>query len=272
MSITGTSGGTPPMMGRTHALTGWCAGLAIAPLVGAGEVEQAVLFATTTAGFALLPDLDHPHARASKLLGPLSRLLCWLLRHASAGLYAVTKGPRDEKKTGRHRHLSHTVLFAVGLGLLASAGTEAGGPYAVAAVVVLGLLLAEDALGDWLLFVSAGGVVWWLYQAGPNPTVELTQLTGWIGLAVAAGCVTHCLGDAITESGCPFLFPIPIAGETWYELRLPKVFRIRTGKRVERLLVFPLFAVLAVVLVPGAWDLGATIVERMFVPPAEAVQ
>lgn len=258
------------MMGRTHALTGWCAGLAIAPLVGAGTVEQAVLFAVTTAGFALLPDLDHPHARASKLLGPFSRVLSWLLRRTSAALYALTKGPRDEKRTGTHRHLSHTVLFAVGLGALATAGTAAGGPYAVAAVAVLGLLLAEDALGDWLLLVSAGGVIWWLYQAGPNPTAQLEDLSGWLGVAVAAGCVTHCLGDAITESGCPFLFPIPIAGETWYELRPPKALRIRTGKKVERLLIFPVFAVLAVLLVPGAWQLGVDITERIFVPPAAA--
>jgi hypothetical protein len=256
------------MMGRTHALTGWCAGLAVAPLVGAGSIEQAVLFATTTAGFALLPDLDHPHARASKLLGPFSRVLSWLLRRTSGALYQLTKGPRDERRTGTHRHLSHTVLFAVGLGMLASAGTAAGGPYAVAGVAVLGLLLAEDALGDWMLIVSAGGITWWLYQAGPNPTAELNELAGLLGIAVAAGCFTHCLGDAITESGCPFLFPIPIAGETWYELRPPRALRIRTGKKVERLLIFPLFLVLAVVLIPGAWQTGADLLDRIFVPPA----
>jgi hypothetical protein len=259
------------MMGRTHALTGWCAGLAVAPFVGAGAIEQAVLFATTTAGFALLPDLDHPHARASKLLGPLSRLLSWLLRHASGALYQLTKGPRDEKRTGTHRHLSHTVLFAVGLGMLATAGTQAGGPYAVAAVAVFGLLLAEDALGDWMLIVSAGGIVWWLYLAGPNPTAELDQLAGLLGIAVAVGCFTHCLGDAITESGCPFLFPLLIAGETWYEIRLPRPMRIRTGKKVEQLLIFPVFLVLAVVLLPGAWQAGSDFVDRLFVPPVEAV-
>lgn len=259
------------MMGRTHALTGWCAGLVVAPLVGAGSVEQAVLFAVTTAGFALLPDLDHPHARASKLLGPFSRVLSWLLRNTSAAVYQVTKGPRDEKKRGTHRHLSHTVLFAVGLGMLASITTTAGGPYAVAGVAVSGLLLAEDALGDWMLIVSGLGIVWWLHQAGPNPTAELAQLSGWLGIAVAVGCITHCLGDAITESGCPFLFPIPIAGETWYELRPPKALRLRTGKRVERLLVFPLFAILSVLLIPGAWQLGVDLTERVFVPPAEAL-
>ncbi len=189
------------MMGRTHALTGWCAGLGVAQFVGATSIEQAVLFAVTTSGFALLPDLDHPHARASKLLGPISRVVSWLLRHASAAIYAVTKGPRDERKKGTHRHLSHTVLFAVGLGFAASVGTEAGGPYAVAGVAVLGLLLAQDALGDWMIIVSAAAVVWWLNQAGPDPLADLGELSGLMGIAVAVGCITHCLGDAITESG-----------------------------------------------------------------------
>src|SRR5438094_717505 len=113
------------MMGRTHALTGWCAGLALAPAVGAGSVHQAVAFAATA---------------------------------------------------------------------------------------------------------------------------------GWLGIAVAAGCLTHCLGDALTEAGCPFLFPVPIAGETWYEIRPPRFLRFKTGKKVENRLIFPVFVLLGVLLVPGVWN------------------
>ncbi|WP_158886796.1 metal-dependent hydrolase [Amycolatopsis anabasis] len=251
-------------MGRTHALTGWCAGLALAPVVGAGTVHQAVAFAATTAGFALLPDLDHPGARASKLLGPITGALSWLLRRASAGLYAITKGPRDENRTGTHRHLSHTVLFAAGLGALATAATAAGGWWAVAAIVLFGVLLAEDALGDWLLPVAGGAIIWWTYTAGAAGAGQLDQLGGWLGIAVAAGCLVHCLGDALTESGCPFLFPLPIAGETWYELRPPRWLRFRTGKKVENLLVFPVFVVLAALLVPGIWPLVTDAVGRFF--------
>lgn len=240
------------MMGRTHALTGWCAGLAVAPLVGAGSVHQAVAFAATTAGFALLPDLDHPGAGASRLLGPVTGALSWLLRRISSALYALTKGPRDERHQGMHRHLSHTLLFAVGLGALTMWGTREGGWYAVAGVVLFGVLLATDALGDWLLLVAGGAATWWALTA--SAAGELHELTGWLGVAVAAGCFTHCLGDALTEAGCPFLFPVPIAGETWYELRPPGFLRIRTGKRVENLVIFPVFVVLAVLLVPGAWQ------------------
>jgi len=252
------------MMGRTHALTGWCAGLAVAPAVGAGSVHQAVVFAATTAGFALLPDLDHPGASASRLLGWLTGLISWLLRRVSAAMYALTKGPRDEKIAGKHRHLSHTVLFAAGLGFATSAGTEAGGPWAVVGVVVFGLLLAQGVLGDWLLLVTGAAVAWWFFTAPPDHAAELTQMTGWLGIAVAAGCVTHCLGDALTESGCPFLFPIPIAGETWYEIRPPRPLRFRTGKKVETRLIFPVFVLAGVLLVPGVWTYTTGTVQRLF--------
>ncbi|WP_040405749.1 metal-dependent hydrolase [Amycolatopsis nigrescens] len=253
-------------MGRTHALTGWCAGLALAPAVGAGSVHQAVAFAATTAGFALLPDLDHPGARASKLLGPVTGGISWLLRKASAGLYALTKGPRDERGKGTHRHLSHTVLFAAGLGALTTFATNAGGWWAVAAVVLIGVLLAEDALGDWLLPVAGGAVIWWTFTVGAA-NVELEQLTGYLGIAVGAGCLVHCLGDALTESGCPFLFPLPIAGETWYELRPPRWLRFRTGKRVENLLIFPAFTIAAILLLPGVWPLVTDLAEQLFTRP-----
>lgn len=256
------------MMGRTHAMTGWCAGLALAPAVGAGSLHQAAVFAATTAGFALLPDLDHPGASASRLLGWLTGALSWLLRRVSSAVYALTKGPRDEKVTGKHRHLSHTVLFAAGLGLATSAGTAAGGPWAVFGVVVFGLLLAEGALGDWLLPISVGAILWWYFTAPPDHAAQLQQISGWLGIAVAAGCFVHCLGDSLTESGCPFLFPLPIAGETWYEIRPPKVFRLRTGKKVETRLVFPIFVVVGVLLVPGVWGWTTSTAERLFSPPA----
>lgn len=243
------------MMGRTHALTGWCAGLAAAPLVGADGTHQAIAFATVTAGFALLPDLDHPGARASKLLGPVTGAISWLLRRASAGVYAVTKGPRDEDCTGTHRHLSHTVAFAVLLGVLTALGTQAGGPWAVAGVAVFALLLAEDALGDWLLPVAGGAAVWWA-GSSPGGVAELAPLAGWLGIAVALGCIVHCLGDALTLSGCPFLWPLPIRGETWFEIRPPRPLRFRTNGPAETWLIFPAFAVLAVVLLPGATDLA----------------
>ncbi|WP_033291269.1 metal-dependent hydrolase [Amycolatopsis jejuensis] len=255
-------------MGRTHALTGWCAGLAVAPAAGVGTVHQAVIFAATTAGFALLPDLDHPGASASRLFGWLTGALSWVLRRISAAVYALTKGPRDEKVTGTHRHLSHTLLFAVGLGAATSAGCAAGGPWAVLGVLLLGLLLAVGALGDWLLLAYGGAAIWWYFTAPDDRVAQLADISGWLGVAVAVGCFVHCLGDSLTESGCPFLFPLPIAGETWYEIRPPKPLRLHTGKKVETRLVFPVFVLVGILLVPGVWNWAVTTGERLFTPPA----
>jgi membrane-bound metal-dependent hydrolase YbcI (DUF457 family) len=231
-------------MGRTHALTGLCAGLALAPVMAA-TFAQSVLVAVVTAGYALLPDLDHPGARASRLLGPVTGLLSRAARAGSRWLYARTKGPRDERHRGEHRHATHTVAFAVLAGIVAAAGTWGAGAWVAAGITLLGTLLAVDALGDWLLpVVGIAGIAWW-GAAGGDVLGELAGIGPALGIAVAVGCVTHCLGDAVTLSGCPFLWPLLIAGETWYELRPPRWLRFRTGGAVETRAVFPGFVVLA---------------------------
>jgi membrane-bound metal-dependent hydrolase YbcI (DUF457 family) len=249
-----------PMMGKTHAASGVCAGLALAPWVGATTLPAAVVVATVTAGAALLPDLDHPGARASRLLGPVTGLLSRGLRAASRWLYARTKGPRDERHRGEHRHLTHTLLFAVLLGTLVAAGSAAWGVPFIAGTLVVGTLLAVDALGDWLLPVAAGAALVWLVPSGGDNLGDLAGTSGWLGIAVGVGCFVHCLGDACTLSGCPFLAPLPIAGERWYEIRPPRLLRICTGSKVEKRAVFSFFVVVALLLLPGSWGLAVQIV------------
>ena len=251
------------MMGRSHALSGWCAGLAAAPLIGLTSVAEVIPFAAATAGYALLPDLDHPGASASRLLGPLTRLVSGVVRAFSGVLYNLTKGPRDEDSTGKHRHATHTLAAAIGLGVLA-AGLGDRGKWAVLAVAVTGLVLAADALGDWIVLAVLGAAGWSVAgsvlpaTAVPGTTAAdavqagLTEIGGWIGMAVGLGMFVHCLGDSLTRSGCPWLWPLPIRGETWYELRLPKLLRFRTGNWVERLLIVPVLVAAGVLLLPGA--------------------
>lgn len=248
------------MMGRTHAATGACAGLAVAPLLGLHTLPEVAPFAAASAGYALLPDLDHPHATASRFLGPLTGLLSSVLRACSAGLYQLTKGPRDENCRGTHRHMTHTVAFAAGLGYATAGAVSLGGPWVVLAVVALGLLLAADVLGDWVLLAALGAVAITAGTGGLDDA--LTAVGGWVGIAVALGCVTHCLGDAVTLSGCPFLWPVPIAGETWYELRPPRWLRFRTGGNVENLLIMPATIIGGLLLLPGAWDLVLHLIDR----------
>jgi membrane-bound metal-dependent hydrolase YbcI (DUF457 family) len=244
------------MMGRAHALSGWCAGMAIAPLVGLDNLAQAAPFAATVAGCALLPDLDHPSSRASRIAGPVTGMLSKGLRWSSKKLYAATKGKKDERIEGGHRHMTHTIAFAVLLGGLTTGLARGFGIWAVLAVLLMGLILAIDALGAWMLAVPvlviiaifASGDPWHAFQSSLQPGSAV------LGISVALGCFVHCLGDSITVSGCPWLWPVPIRGETWYEIRPPKFMRFRAGGKMENYVLFPLFAVLGVLLIPGVWD------------------
>ncbi len=249
------------MMGKSHAATGVLAGLLVGPLVGLTEVETVAPFAATTAGYALLPDLDHPTSTVTRRFGPATRGLSAVVRAASAGLYRVTKGPRDEDCAGTHRHLTHTFAFAVALGGVCAATTAWGGAWAVGAWLVVGLILALDRLGPLVLAaygLAAAAALPALSSGTLDVAGALAPAAGWMGLAVALGCVTHCLGDALTESGCPLLFPVPIAGETWYEVRPPRWLRFRTGRFVETRLVFPTVLLACALAVPGALDLLTT--------------
>lgn len=235
------------MLGTTHAASGWCAGLALAPALGAHTLPQAVVLATITAGSALLPDLDHPGSRASRLLYVLTGAVSAVLQGLSRLLYRLTRGHADEYCDGEHRHFTHTLVFAGLLGASVNWWVSSARTWAVVAVLVLAVMLTVDAFGDWFLPIAAGAVL----VAAVN-TEEMAAMSSWLGIAVGVGCLVHCLGDALTESGCPILWPLPIAGETWYELRPPALLRFTTGGAVELGLILPVFMVLGVLLLPGA--------------------
>jgi hypothetical protein len=141
----------------------------------------------------------------------------------------------------------------------------------VLAIALLGLILAADVLGDWVLLVviAAGG---WTIIGGWLPgTSAVEALRGgldgigsWIGVAVALGMFVHCLGDSLTRSGCPWLWPLPIRGETWYEIRLPKLLRFRTNGPVENLLIAPALVVGSVLLLPGALAIAAELAATIW--------
>jgi membrane-bound metal-dependent hydrolase YbcI (DUF457 family) len=61
----------------------------------------------------------------------------------------------------------------------------------------------------------------------------------WLGLAVGGGAAVHCLGDAITRAGVPFVWPVPIRGRCWWEIQLPPLLAIRAGGRFEYAVLLP---------------------------------
>lgn len=232
------------MMGVTHATSGVAVGLATAPLVGLVGWE-AMPFAATVAGAALLPDLDHPSATATRFLGPITGAASWALRGLSRAVYRATATPGRDEADGEHRALTHTVLGAV----IAGAGWGAvawwGGPWAAAAVVAAAALLASAAVGRWVLLalLPAVGVA---LLSGVD--VPLAGAGLWVGIAVAIGCVTHSCGDALTRSGAPLLWPIRIRGTRWHRIAPPVGKRLLTNSPVERFVVLPAFVLASFVI------------------------
>lgn len=202
------------MMGRTHGISGIVTGLGLGAAMGATPLECGLLAAVSFVG-AYLPDLDHRQSTVTRSVPVLGRIASFVARRASRMAYAATKGPRDEPWTGEHRHLTHTAVAAAAIGGL----------------IGLATYFTADRFG----------------------VADPLHLSWLVGLGMAVGCLTHCLGDSLTLMGCPWLWPLPIAGETWAELRPPRCLRFRTGGRVERLIVLPTLVVAAFLLIPGVW-------------------
>ena len=130
------------MMGKSHALSGsvgWLAGCAA--LNAAGHPPRplpVVAGAIVSAGFALLPDIDHPGSTVARTLGPLTRTVSRIVSGLSAGFGRATCDHCDRRPgQGGHRLVTHTIPFAVAVtALWALAGHVWG---AIASVVVVGL-------------------------------------------------------------------------------------------------------------------------------------
>lgn len=176
---------------------------------------------------------------------------------------------------GGHRAGTHSLLGVAVAGILTWVAVRAGGVLAVGCVTVL-LLVGAAALGSRLparalravgvavvaAAVAAAGVAVGALDV-PVAAVVVTDVSqalegvrvglggvqldpAPIAIAVALGWFAHCLGDAITHSGVPWLWPVDRDA-----VRLP--LTIRTGGLVERVVIHPA-CVLAVLLV--GWHNG----------------
>jgi membrane-bound metal-dependent hydrolase YbcI (DUF457 family) len=244
-------------MAPGHALSGaavWLGGWAVAQHYQIADPRPDVLIfgAVVAAGGALLPDLDHPNSRVSTSAGPISWLLGKLLAAIGWLIYQVTRTDHDRDRGGGHRTISHTLVFAVGAGWFATwCGARWGEWAALVLVAGLGALGLEAAL-DALPITRK-------LEAPILPALAVATITWvdasawWLGLALAVGCFVHCLGDCVTESSCPWLWPVPLPvrrrGEVewqlWRCIGPPKILRFKVNGPVEHWVVVPLLAVAA---------------------------
>ncbi|MFC7220642.1 metal-dependent hydrolase [Streptomyces polyrhachis] len=250
------------MMGPAHSLSGAAAWLGLgAALTAAGyEMPWPVLAvgALICAGAALAPDLDHKSATISRAFGPLSRGLCEIIDKLSYAAYKSTRKPGDPRRSGGHRTLTHTWLWAVLVGAGFSALAVLGGRWAVVAILFVHMVLAIEGLlwkaarmsSDvlvWLLGATSAWILAGVLDKPGNGSDWLFTAPGqeylWLGLPIVLGSIVHCIGDALTVSGCPILWPIPLGRRRWYPLGPPEFMRFRAGSWVELKVLMPVFAV-----------------------------
>ncbi|MFD6419307.1 metal-dependent hydrolase [Streptomyces sp. NPDC060194] len=248
------------MMGPAHSLSGAAAWLGAGALAAATGHTMPwpvlVVGALVSAGAALAPDLDHKSATISRAFGPVSRALCGITDRISFSVYKATRKKGDPSRSGGHRTLTHTWLFAVLMGAACSAAAVLGGRWAVLGLLFVHLVLAVEGLLWRAARVSSDVLVWLLGATGAWLLTDILSRSGngaswyfdqpgqeymWLGLPIVLGALVHDIGDALTVSGCPVLWPIPVGRKRWYPLGPPKFMRFRAGSWVEIKVLMPLF-------------------------------
>ena len=198
-ALTVISGNTPDwsdytMMGTTHALTGAAAWLAAAPhLFPNARPAELAAGAVIAAGFAVVPDLDHPDATAARRLGLVGKGLAHVVARVAGG----------------HRQGTHS-LFSVGVVslLVWSLVKFASSPIPLAVLAAFGVFLGSGLLvrvvGGW---ASAGATVILGLAAGAAIYVDFVT-PSIAALAVVLGYAMHLAGDAITTNGIALWWPV----------------------------------------------------------------
>ncbi|WP_344631757.1 metal-dependent hydrolase [Streptomyces glaucosporus] len=263
------------MMGPAHSLSGAAAWLGVGAVAYSLDRPMPwpvlVAGALICSGAALAPDLDHKSATISRAFGPLSKWLCEVIEKLSCAVYKATRKPGDPRRSGGHRTLTHTWLWAVLVGAGFSALAVLGGRWAVLGILFVHMVLAVEGLlwraarvsSDILVWLLGATSAWILADILNKPGNGADWLFGgsgqeylWLGLPIVLGSLVHNVGDAITVSGCPILWPIPVGGKRWYPVGPPKSMRFKAGSWVELRVLMPAFTITGAM--SGMWALGLT--------------
>lgn len=156
----------------------------MAPLVphpAASGVLSTAAFVGVAAVGALLPDLDMPGAKASKLLGPVTWALAWLVNKLSVAVFKATRTPKDRGGVfPGHRTLTHTALWGVLTSAAAFLGVASSpvspwAPWAALAVAVghfahlWGDSITLGGIPLWAPLWKRGGQRWHCVHSVPKP-------------------------------------------------------------------------------------------------------
>ena len=220
------------MMGRSHALCGLTYGAVVAGALDGAPPAVRLLAIPVGGGTALLSDIDTLSSRVSRSLGPITGIISIGVAALSVFVYEATRTRRDSRySNGGHRRLTHTIPGCLLFGAIALVAVLV---HPVAATAVLALLIGLLAQGFRAIgygFTLAGAVLAW------NVTSQYTAWWWVWPVLIAGGVFVHILGDTVTNSGTPLLWPLAVGGKRWATIRTPLTFS--TGQVFEQLVVTP---------------------------------
>lgn len=241
------------MNGRGHAASGLAAGAAGlvygAPWLGIPQqgVVPSLALGVLVAGWTLAPDIDHPRATATTAFGPVSYVIHKVLGRIIELVVDLTSTRWDHRSMARyrerfgedgvrHRMLTHTVPFAVILGVLVGVLASVWFIPTLAAVLGIAVAMLARLVVPFPLSGLAGllafGMIW---MSGHRLDLPAPAA---IGVGVALGCLVHDLGDMITKQGVPLFAPlIKIRGKRWWVVRLPSMLTFKAGDWPESVLI-----------------------------------
>lgn len=259
------------MMGPAHALMGATGGIMTA-LVMNMPVQTVFISGLISAGAALWPDADHTSGTFRHTFGLPGLWISQAIDWFSNLIYLATKSSHEPVKTGGHRTLTHTIIFNIlfGFGLWKLFDIAWAQVILIFIFTLLGMrALLSKGIGPFIPFYlpksrnlafprnkikkqkrkasrkallkisKTGTLLSAIFLAGLF-AIQMLPLYNPLELAIiiTAGALIHLAGDALTTSGVPLLWPIPIKGKLWYRVKAPLTFD--TGSEVETDIVTPL--------------------------------
>lgn len=262
------------LMGPTHALFAltmallatWIASdLMFKKILGTTDLLVYCAALVIIVGSSLMPDLDAVNSTVINVLGIIGSVLSSAMRAFSSFIQSTIKGPYD-KAGDPHRGFWHTLVASFLIGFVISMLTNikiplfsiGGTQFTVSSVIIVFIIYISIQLTLASLFKSfykkqsksilmkigtgLGSLGFAVLLVRFMPT---TINYNWVGGAVTFGWITHLLGDMLTVSGVPILFPLKRKGKRWWNYRFP--FGIKAGGYVEKTILIPLFSIISII-------------------------
>lgn len=194
-----------------------------------------IMSALCVAGSALIPDFDNTRSTIINSAGPMGEPLSMAFRESSRFIQRTVRTRRDKSNPNPHRGFWHTFAGAIVLGLAVHLLVHVSLPLAFGlsigeiigaiitaflAHITLGMVVLSyvktnkiPLIGQFVDVVLALALTLALFLLVPGDSFE------WLGLSITIGMAIHILGDALTKQGVPMLFPLPIRGKLWWNIR-----------------------------------------------------